>query len=294
LTAEEEVELAKCIREGLAAANTLQELDMSNAQIYEEQKQDLVLAACAGEEAKHRFINSNLRLVVSIAKNYQKTESFNDLLDLIQEGCIGLNRAVEKFDPDKGFKFSTYATWWIRQAITRGRGNTERVIRMPLHEVATMETVKAFQHELEKMTGREVTPEQIAEETKLSLEVVTKALTNIERFNMVYLETPVGDEGNATVGDYVQDSVDVEAQVMLREVDICGYGLEDLMLNSELDERERDVFVMRYGLDGGQPQTLNAISKHFDVTYVRIGQIDNNAMGKIRAFLRRQGLSNAS
>jgi RNA polymerase primary sigma factor len=271
LTAEDEVRLARAIEDGRKAAATLQ----TQADLTPETIRFLEAGVDAGDEAKMVFIRANLRLVISIAKRY--TGRGLDLLDLIQEGNLGLIRAVEKFDWRKGFKFSTYATWWIRQAITRGLGNSARTIRLPVHMVDVVRSVHETRQNLAEDLHRAPTLEEIAEASGLDTERVAVALE--APVDTVSLDRPVGDEGDSELHEFVidlrtRDPFSEAAESMRRR------QLEDAVLH--LDEPDRTVITLRYGLDGDEPWTLSAVGKRLDITRERVRQIENRALARLR------------
>ncbi len=273
LTAEEEVELAKAIEAGRNATMKLQDDDYQSGE-----KVKLQRAVSKGLAARKRFIETNLRLVVSIAKRYQ--HSGLPFLDLVQEGNLGLIRAVEKFEHRKGFKFSTYATWWIRQAITRAVADKGRTIRVPIHMIDTINQVQMTEAELHKRLGRIPTNAELAEESGIDVEKVAEA----KRFapEPVSIFEPVGED-SAVLGDFIEDCDAVDPF----EVALVATRLEDLgRVLDRLNERERIVLTMRYGLGNTEPRTLDEVGSHLHVTRERIRQIEARAIEKLRQPMR--------
>jgi RNA polymerase primary sigma factor len=283
LTAQDEVELAKSIEAGLFAEETLRDWpDGAAARGPRCERAELAQIAADGMHAKQRLIEANLRLVVSIAKRYIGRGLV--FLDLIQEGNLGLIRAVEKFDYTKGYKFSTYATWWIRQAITRAIADQARTIRIPVHMVETINKMARIQRQLHQDLGREATPEEIAAEMGLPVERVAE----IQRIAQepVSLQSPIGEE-DSDLGDFIEDAdavvpIEAAAFVMLQEQLDC-------VLDS-LSVREQRIIHLRFGLTDGHPRTLEEVGQEFGVTRERIRQIESKTLAKLRHPSRAQML----
>jgi RNA polymerase primary sigma factor len=279
LNAEEEVSLARRIEAGLFAEEKLASGKITNPDALS----DLKWIARDGERAKQHLLTANLRLVVSLAKRYTGRGML--FLDLIQEGNLGLIRAVEKFDFEKGYKFSTYATWWIRQAITRAMADQARTIRIPVHMVEVINKLARVQRQMLQDLGREPTPEELARELDMSPEKVLE----VQKYGRepISLHTPLGDEGDSEFGDLIEDS---EAIV---PADAVSFTLLQEQLDSVLEtlsERERGVVRMRFGLTDGQPKTLDEIGRVYGVTRERIRQIESKTMSKLRHPSRSQVL----
>ncbi len=271
LTAQQEVELARRIEAGVFAQHVLD----TRTQLSASRRAELSAVVRDGREAKNHLLEANLRLVVSLAKRYSGRGM--PLLDLIQEGNLGLIRAVEKFDYTKGFKFSTYATWWIRQAITRGMADQGRIIRLPVHLVEQVNKLARLKRDLHQQLGREATYEELAEESGIPVEKVVDLLDHSR--DPVSLDMPVGSEEEAPLGDFIEDAESTDAESAV----ISGLLQDDLRrVLATLEEREQNVIRMRYGLDDGQPRTLDQIGRTFGLSRERVRQIEREVMVKLR------------
>ncbi|HSN11131.1 MAG TPA: RNA polymerase sigma factor, partial [Propionibacteriaceae bacterium] len=279
LNAEQEVELAKRIEAGLFADERLNDVNPVKPADVE----DYEWIAADGRRAKNHLLEANLRLVVSLAKRYTGRGML--FLDLIQEGNLGLIRAVEKFDYTKGYKFSTYATWWIKQAITRAMADQARTIRIPVHMVEVINKLARVQRQMLQDLGREPTPEELAKE----LDMTPEKVVEVQKYGRepISLHTPLGEDGDSEFGDLIEDS---EAVV---PADAVNFTLLQEQLHDVLDtlsEREAGVVIMRFGLTDGQPKTLDEIGKVYGVTRERIRQIESKTMSKLRHPSRSQVL----
>ncbi|NUU05632.1 RNA polymerase sigma factor [Leifsonia sp. C5G2] len=279
LNAAEEVELAMRIEAGLFAEDKL----ANTPNLSKELERELKWVARDGQRAKSHLLGANLRLVVSLAKRY--TGRGMQFLDLIQEGNLGLIRAVEKFDYTKGFKFSTYATWWIRQAITRAMADQARTIRIPVHMVEVINKLARVQRQMLQDLGREPTPEELSKE----LDMTPEKVIEVQKYGRepISLHTPLGEDGDSEFGDLIEDT---EAVV---PADAVGFTMLQKQLESLLDslsEREAGVIRMRFGLGDGMPKTLDQIGDTFGVTRERIRQIESKTMAKLRHPSRSQSL----
>jgi len=279
LSAEQEVELAKRIEAGVFAAYKLE----TGKRLTPQKRADLRAVVRDGNRARSHLLVANLRLVVSLAKRY--TGRGMPLLDLIQEGNLGLIRAVEKFDYTKGFKFSTYATWWIRQAISRGMADQSRTIRLPVHLVEQVNKLSRLKRELHQQYGRDATMAELAAESGIPEDRISDLLDHAR--DPVSLDMPVGSDEEAPLGDFIEDAESTSAEAAV----VAGFMHDDIVrVLGTLDEREQVVVRMRYGLDDGKPHTLDEIGRVFGISRERVRQIERDSMNKLRTGERSDAL----
>ncbi|QSB13714.1 sigma-70 family RNA polymerase sigma factor [Natronosporangium hydrolyticum] len=282
LDAAKEVDLSKAIEAGLYAANLLAEGEIPAGV----QRSELVQLVAEGDRAKDLFIRANLRLVVSIARRYVR--SGMPMLDLIQEGNTGLVRAVEKFDYERGYKFSTYATWWIRQAISRAIAQQERTVRLPVHLVEDVNRMRNVVRQLTREMGADPQPEQVAD----ALGVTVERVNELKRWSQdtVSLDTPVGDDGDTNLGDLVADSDEPSPE----EVVLSGLERQRIeSLLNHLDDRSAGIMRARYGLEDGREHSLTEVASRFSLSRERIRQLEIQALGRLRELARAEGLQTA-
>ncbi len=279
LTAEQEVELAKRIEAGVFAHHKLE----NSPRLTPAKRADLRAVVRDGNRARNHLLVANLRLVVSLAKRY--TGRGMPLLDLIQEGNLGLIRAVEKFDYTKGFKFSTYATWWIRQAISRGMADQGRTIRLPVHLVEQVNKLSRLKRELHQQLGRDATMAELAAESGIAEDRISDLLDHAR--DPVSLDMPVGSDEEAPLGDFIEDSESTSAEAAV----VAGFMHDDISrVLHTLEDRERAVVSLRYGLDDGRPRTLDEIGRTFGISRERVRQIERDSMAKLRTGERSEAL----
>ena len=286
LDAAQEVDLAKAVEAGLYAEHLLDTLDAGGELPAGVSRDELERLVAEGERAKDRFIRANLRLVVSIARRYVR--SGMPMLDLIQEGNTGLVRAVEKFDYIRGYKFSTYATWWIRQAISRAIAQQERTVRLPVHLVEDVNRMRNVARQLTRELGNDPEPEQIAHALGVPLERVNELMRWSQ--DTVSLDTPVGDDGDTNLGDLVADSDSPSPE------DVVLAGLERQRIEgllNHLDDRSARIMRARYGLEDGREHSLTEVASRFALSRERIRQLEIQALGRLRELARAEGLQAA-
>jgi RNA polymerase primary sigma factor len=283
LTVEDERRLAQLIEEGHIAAEKIDEIEAGGGKVEGVDGRMLMRAVNRGVRAKSELTQANLRLVVSIAKRYSGRGM--QLLDLVQEGNLGLMRAVDKFDYTKGFKFSTYATWWIRQAITRSIADQARTIRIPVHMVEHMNRVTRAKRQMHQELEREPTIDEIAQRVQLEPDRVRELLRYSQ--DPLSLDSPIGEEDESNLGDFIEDeTVDGPADAATRAMLTQAVG----EVLGELSEREQEIVRLRFGLDGGQAKTLEEVGREFGVTRERIRQIEAKTLAKLRHPQRSQRL----
>ncbi len=275
LTAAQEVELSKRIEAGLYASELLRRADAEGVE-PEPSREELEALVRDGEEAKDHMIRANLRLVVSVARKYYRHAGLS-FLDIIQDGNLGLIRAVEKFDYAKGFKFSTYATWWIRQAIERGRADRSRTVRLPVHVVEKLNRLSRVERNLAAELGRDPTTEEVAAEAELSVEQVEQ-LRELTR-SAVSLDTPIGDDGETRIGDLIEDADVLQPDDVAEHHEMTD---ELRSLVASLPPREADIITLRYGLEDGKPHTLAEVAERVGLTRERVRQLEKHALAKLR------------
>jgi RNA polymerase primary sigma factor len=275
LTAAEEVELAKRIEAGVYAAELLRAADAGDRRLPAARRREITALAADGRAARDHMIRANLRLVVSAARKHSRRGV--PFLDVVQEGNLGLIRAVEKFDYTKGFKFSTYAMWWIRQAIERGLAEQGRTVRLPAHVAEVVSKLNRIDRDLNRLLGREPTVEEVAEQAGLSVDRVVE-LRQIAR-DSVSLDTPLGDDGETTLGELIED-VDVLQAADIAEQRALTVSLRKLV--ATLPAREATIIGLRFGLEDGRPYTLQEVADRVGLTRERVRQLEKKALAELR------------